>query len=119
MFDGEKIPVTLEFPNYCLRSVHNKFGYRIKVDLISGEGAEAIERTTVNVAVSRYFYSWVGESLGCVKIISPQSVKDGFNEYAKQMYGAAMNEKQPAAATTDCPITAGKTGYKEKRVSNK
>ncbi len=78
MFGGEVQNVELQFNSEMLDDIYDKFGEDIEIKAI-----EDIYRICVPIQVSPTFFAWVVGSRGKVRIISPQTVCEQFNEFVK------------------------------------
>ena len=70
MLHGETCDVELLCANQLMGSIIDKFGTKVKTEVIDQEHFKA----TVNVELSGTFYGWVFASMGAMKILSPQKV---------------------------------------------
>ena len=84
LFDKEHERVTLLCDDGMMNTVLDHFGEKIKTE----RADETHFRTTVEVALSPTFYSWVFEFGGGIRIEAPQSVKEAYHERLR----AAMEE---------------------------
>lgn len=80
LFDKEHERVTLLCEDGMMNTVLDHFGEKIKTE----RADETHFRTTVEVALSPTFYSWVFEFGGGIKILSPQSAQNAYRELAKK-----------------------------------
>ncbi len=78
MFGGEVQNIELQFHPEMLDDIYDKFGEDIEIKAI-----EDIYRIYAPIQVSPTFFAWVVGSRGKVRIISPQSVCEQFNEFVK------------------------------------
>ena len=76
MFGGEITPVTMVFQNRMMGAVMDRFGR----DVVVMKEDERHFRITVPVAVSNQFYGWVFGLGKMVRIVSPESVKEGMKK---------------------------------------
>ena len=76
LFDKEHERVTLLCDDGMMNTVLDHFGEKIKTE----RADETHFRTTVEVALSPTFYSWVFEFGGGIRIEAPQSVKEAYHE---------------------------------------
>jgi predicted DNA-binding transcriptional regulator YafY len=76
MFGGETVPVTMVFQNRMMGAVMDRFGR----DVVAMKEDERHFRVTVSVAVSNQFYGWVLDLGKAVRIIGPESVKEGMKK---------------------------------------
>ena len=76
MFGGETVPVTMVFQNRMMGAVMDRFGR----DVVAMKEDERHFRVTVSVAVSNQFYGWVFGLGKAVRIIGPESVKEGMKK---------------------------------------
>ena len=76
MFGGEITPVTMVFQNRMMGAVMDRFGR----DVVVMKEDERHFRITVSVAVSNQFYGWVFGLGKMVRIVSPESVKEGMKK---------------------------------------
>ena len=76
LFDKEHERVTLLCDDGMMNTVIDHFGEKIKTE----RADETHFRTTVEVALSPTFYSWVFEFGGGIRIEAPQSVKEAYHE---------------------------------------
>lgn len=109
MFQGDRCEnVTLAFPEHFLRSIYDRFGENIPLTKIDEADGEPILKTTVSVEVSPFFYWWVIESGGKMRIIGPDWVhedlivhmhKNGLTYYSEEK---ERKKKQPGSANPSC-----------------
>lgn len=76
MFGGEITPVTMVFQNRMMGAVMDRFGR----DVVVMKEDDRHFRITVPVAVSNQFYGWVFGLGKTVRIIGPDSVKEGMKK---------------------------------------
>ncbi len=76
MFGGETVPVTMVFQNRMMGAVMDRFGR----DVVAMKEDDRHFRVTVSVAVSNQFYGWVFGLGKAVRIIGPESVKEGMKK---------------------------------------
>ena len=76
MFGGETVPVTMVFQNRMMGAVMDRFGR----DVVAMKEDERHFRVTVSVAVSNQFYGWVFGLGKAVRIVGPESVKEGMKK---------------------------------------
>ena len=76
MFGGEPESVTLRFQNPLMNTVIDRFGADVVTRKVDGYHFEI----TVPVAVSDQFYGWVFGLGKKVRIIAPESVKEGMKK---------------------------------------
>ena len=76
MFGGEPVSVTLRFQNPLMNTVIDRFGADVVTRKVDGYHFEI----TVPVAVSDQFYGWVFGLGKKVRIIAPESVKEGMKK---------------------------------------
>ncbi len=76
MFGGETTPVTMVFQNRMMGAVMDRFGR----DVVVMKEDERHFRVTVSVSVSQQFYGWVFGLGKSVRIVGPESVKDGMRK---------------------------------------
>lgn len=76
LFDKEHERVTLLCEDGMMNTVLDHFGEKIKTE----RADETHFRTTVEVALSPTFFSWVFEFGGGIRIEAPQSVKEAYHE---------------------------------------
>lgn len=81
MFGGELEKVTIQFDKELLSDVYDKFGTDIGIQRKYGGALE----TTLSVQVSKTFFLWVVGTLGKVKIIKPNNVKERFDSFVKEI----------------------------------
>ena len=89
MFGGERQSVTLRCEGSVAGAMLDKFGR--DVPFLADE-EEGFFRVHIGVSVSPLFYSWVFGFGGKVKILSPQSVVDGYLDMAKGVLRAYQEE---------------------------
>ena len=76
MFGGEVESVTLRFQNPLMNTVIDRFGADVVTRKVDGYHFEI----TVPVAVSDQFYGWVFGLGKKVRIVAPESVKEGMKK---------------------------------------
>ena len=81
MFGGELEEVTIQFDKELLSDIYDKFGTDIEIQRKYGGALE----TTLSVQVSKTFFLWVVGTLGKVKIVEPNNVKERFNSFVKEI----------------------------------
>ena len=81
MFGGELEEVTIQFDKELLSDIYDKFGTDIEIQRKYGGTLE----TTLSVQVSKTFFLWVVGTLGKVKIIEPNNVKERFDSFVKEI----------------------------------
>lgn len=81
MYGGEEMMVTLSFPNYLVGVVLDRFGKDVSLQKLS-EDRFAVH---VKVMVSRQFYGWLAGIGKDVKVTAPESVRDGYRCYLKEI----------------------------------
>ena len=81
MFGGELEEVTVQFDKELLSDIYDKFGTDIEIQRKYGGALE----TTLSVQVSKTFFLWVVGTLGKVKIIEPNNVKERFDSFIKEI----------------------------------
>lgn len=81
MFGGELEEVTIQFDKELLSDIYDKFGTDIEIHRKYGGSLE----TTLSVQVSKTFFLWVVGTLGKVKIIEPNNVKERFDSFVKEI----------------------------------
>lgn len=105
MFSGELCEdVQLLFPDYCLRSVYDRFGEDIKLKEIEYFDSGKYYLATVPVEVSDYFFWWILQSGGKMQILGPEWVKERQIDHLHRngLRFADPEKKQSEAATPDC-----------------
>lgn len=81
MYGGEEMMVTLSFPNYLVGVVLDRFGKDVSLQKLSEERFAV----HVKVMVSRQFYGWLAGIGKDVKVTAPESVRDGYRCYLKEI----------------------------------
>ena len=81
MYGGEETMVTLSFPNSLVGVVLDRFGKDVSLQKLS-EDRFAVH---VKVMVSRQFYGWLVGIGKEVKVTAPESVRDGYRCYLKEI----------------------------------
>lgn len=81
MYGGEETMVTLSFPNYLVGVVLDRFGKDVSLQKLS-EDRFAVH---VKVMVSRQFYGWLAGIGKDVKVTAPESVREGYHSYLKEI----------------------------------
>lgn len=81
MFGGGLEEVTIQFDKELLSDIYDKFGTDIEIQRKYGGALE----TTLSVQVSKTFFLWVVGTLGKVKIIEPNNVKERFDSFIKEI----------------------------------
>lgn len=77
MYGGEETIVTLGFPNALVGVVIDRFGK----DIVIRKQPKDYFEVHVKVMVSRQFYGWLAGIGKEAKVISPESVREGYREY--------------------------------------
>ncbi len=88
MMGGKTTTVELLCENELMDSVIDKFGETVKTEIVDPTHFKA----TVDVKVSGLFFGWVVSSRGAMKIISPESVIQQFNDMIS-LYLQDKNQK--------------------------
>lgn len=83
MFSGTEQMVKLRSENDAMRSVIDKFGESIQVDVVDSEHFVA----TVPVQTSQTFYGWVFTFGGEIEIVEPESVREEYLARARKILG--------------------------------
>ena len=78
MFGGEEETVTLEFKASLTGTILDRFGMSANLHHSDEPGWVRIIEP---LAVSQTFYGWLCQFGGNVRIISPESVRDGFRKH--------------------------------------
>lgn len=73
--------VTVQFDKELLNDIYDKFGMDIEIQRKYGGALE----TTLSVQVSKTFFLWIVGTLGKVKIIEPNNVKERFDSFVKEI----------------------------------
>ena len=87
MYDGKTQSVELKCGNSLMKAVIDRFGEEVSVRSTGGGCFIA----SVEVSVSPTFYAWVFTYSGKIKILSPQTVRD---EYENRLKTALNQEIQ-------------------------
>ena len=77
MFGGELERVDLSFTSEMVEDIFDRFGENVRIN----QGKDGDYRVSVDVQVSKTFFLWVIGSMGKVKILTPCSVKEKFDEF--------------------------------------
>ena len=83
MYSGTEQTVTLRCENDTMRSVIDKFGENIRVDIIDDQHFTA----QVQVQTSQTFYAWVFTFAGEIEIMEPENVRNEYLAMAKKVIG--------------------------------
>ena len=83
MYSGTEQTVTLRCENDTMRSVIDKFGENIRVDIVDDQHFTA----QVQVQTSQTFYAWVFTFAGEIEIIEPESVRSEYLAMARKVIG--------------------------------
>lgn len=83
MYSGTEQSVTLRCENDTMRSVIDKFGENIRVDIVDDQHFMA----QVQVQTSKTFYAWVFAFAGEIEIIEPESVRSEYLTMARKVIG--------------------------------
>ena len=83
MFSGTEQMVTLRCKNNAMRSVIDKFGAHIQVNIMDDEHFTA----QVQVQTSQTFYGWVFTFAGEIEIMEPESVQKEYLAMARKVIG--------------------------------
>lgn len=81
MFGGELEKVTIQFDKELLSDVYDKFGTDIQIQKTNNGALKA----TIEIQVSKTFFLWVVGTLGKVKIVEPNNVKERFDSFVKEI----------------------------------
>ena len=81
MFGGELEKVTIQFDKELLSDVYDKFGTDIQIQKTNNGALKA----TIEIQVSKTFFLWVVGTLGKVKIVEPNNVKERFDLFVKEI----------------------------------
>lgn len=90
MYGGREETVTLRFPNHLIGVVIDRFGK--DVDLIpAGEG---FFKCRTRIAVSGQFFGWITGIGKEAVIVSPQSVKDEYLDWLREILSKQINDEK-------------------------
>ena len=81
MYSGTEQMVTLRCENDTMRSVIDKFGENIRVDIVDDQHFTA----QVQVQTSQTFYAWVFTFAGEIVIMEPEEVRDEYHSMAEKV----------------------------------
>ena len=81
MYGGEEQIVTLSFPNSLVGVVLDRFGKDVSLQKLAGERVAV----HVKVMVSRQFYGWLAGIGKDVKVMAPESVREGYRGHLKEI----------------------------------
>ena len=81
MYSGTERTVTLLCENDTMRSVIDKFGENIRVDIVDDQHFTA----QVEVQTSKTFYAWVFTFAGEIVIMEPEEVRDEYHSMAEKV----------------------------------
>ncbi len=81
MYGGEEQIVTLSFPNSLVGVVLDRFGKDVSLQKLAGERFAV----HVKVMVSRQFYGWLAGIGKDVKVMAPESVREGYRGHLKEI----------------------------------
>ena len=81
MYGGDETIVTLSFPDFLVGVVLDRFGKDVSLQKLP-EGRFAVH---VKVMVSRQFYGWLAGIGKEVKVTAPESVRDGYRDYLREI----------------------------------
>lgn len=80
MYSGESMRVSLLCENSMVNPVIDRFGDKVFIE----KRGDGFFKVSVNVDISPTFFAWVFTFGGKIKIISPESVVESFNETLKR-----------------------------------
>ena len=83
MYSGTEQTVTLQCENDTMRSVIDKFGENIRVNIVDDQHFIA----QVQVQTSQTFYAWVFTFAGEIEIMEPENVRNEYLVMAKKVIG--------------------------------
>ena len=83
MYSGTEQTVILRCENDTMRSVIDKFGENIRVDIVDDQHFTA----QVQVQTSQTFYAWVFTFAGEIEITEPESVRSEYLAMARKVIG--------------------------------
>lgn len=84
MFGGEETRVTLEFDEFLAGAVYDRFGS----DIVAVREGEDRYRVHVPVVVSEQFYGWLAGLGRGARVISPDSVREGYKKHLEKILEA-------------------------------
>jgi predicted DNA-binding transcriptional regulator YafY len=77
MFGGEEETVRLQFDNSLVNTVIDRFGKDVTLDKVDDSSFSI----RINVAISSTFFAWIAQFGNKVKILSPESVIEKYQNY--------------------------------------
>ena len=80
MFDGEQVRIRLLGENSTMNTVIDHFGSNVKTETVDEEHF----RAAADISLGPTFYAWVFEFGGKIRILGPQSAKDGYAELLRK-----------------------------------
>ena len=83
MYSGPEQTVKLRCENDTMRSIIDKFGENIHVEVLDDEHFVA----SVRVQTSRTFYAWVFTFGGEIEILEPEDVREAYLNRARKILG--------------------------------
>ena len=81
MFGGELKYIELQFSFELLDEIYDKFGEDIRITKV----AEDIYRCNVQIQISPTFFSWLAGTRGKVKILTPNTVREQFEKFVREI----------------------------------
>ena len=81
MYAGEQKEVELIFPRDLIEVAIDRFGEDILPVSIGNDEY----KIKVSIQVSKIFYSWLTAFEGKVKVYSPETVREGYKDYIKNI----------------------------------
>lgn len=81
MFGGELKHIELQFERDMIDDIYDKFGEDIKLQKIS----DGWLKCNVEIQISPTFFSWLAGTRGKVKILTPNTVREQFEEFVKEI----------------------------------
>ena len=81
MFGGELKQIELQFNFDMLDDIYDEFGEDIRII----KAGEDTHRCNVEIQISPTFFSWFAGTRGKVKILTPNTVREQFEEFVREI----------------------------------
>ena len=81
MFGGELKHIELQFEQDMLDDIYDKFSEDVKIQKTSADKFKC----NVEIQISPTFFSWLAGTRGKVKILTPNTAREQFEDFVKEI----------------------------------
>ena len=81
MFGGELKHIELQFEQDMLDDIYDKFSEDVKIQKTSADKFKC----NVEIQISPTFFSWLAGTRGKVKILTPNTARERFEDFVKEI----------------------------------